>query len=269
MPVLRLSSQDRASLTVSELRRLARPSKSVTVNDVPLTGYNPPNRTAATTAVGNPVVAPIYFLDANSVATADQYTGIITWGDSSQSSLSSSNFRIVGQVNGEAEVEVVSSHTYMAPGIEPVSVTVTDVGGESVDLSTTVTVTSLNLQMLGLPNAVPPGPPIDFDDSNPSAMAVFFAGPGLNPANFLGTINWGDGTTSSAFISYEYPSNVLTTGNTMSRRLYPEIHPKRATNLRTHLCSGRRLYGDTHDRNDSGQVLATGTINEPFTANAF
>lgn len=236
--------------------------ESVTVNDVPLTAYSPPNQTAATTAAGNPVIAPLYFLDANSVAMADQYTGTITWGDSSQSSLSGSNFRIVGQVNGETEVEVVCSHTYTAPGIEPVSVNVTDVGGESVDLKTTVTVTSLNLQMLGLPNAVPPGQPIDFDDTNPSAMAVFFAGPGLNPANFIGTINWGDGTTSSAFISYEYPSNVLTTGNTM-----------RVDFIQKYIPGGPQTYGHTYAQagdytvtltisNDSGQVLATGTINE-------
>ncbi len=236
--------------------------ESVTVNDVPLTAYNPPNQTAVTTAVGNPVIAPVYFLDANSVATANQYTGVITWGDSNRTVLSSSNFRIVGQVNGQTEVEVVSSHTYTAQGIEPVSVTVTDVGGESVQLDTTVTVTGINLQMLGLPNAVLSGTPIDFDDPNPPAMAVFFAGPSQNPANFLGTINWGDGTTSSAFISYQYPSNVFTTGNTM-----------RVDFIQKYIPTGPQTYGHTYAQagdytvtltisNDSGQVLATGTINE-------
>ena len=184
----------------------------VDVLDSPLTPYTPSG--TSTTFIGSPgvpLIATMYFLDANTLAQASEYTGTVNWGDGNTSPLTSSNFVVLGQVNDQTEVVVTCTHAYQG-GPFPISITVKDDGGQSVMLKGTATL-PLHLQMLGLSNAVHPGQPIDFDDPDPPPIAVFQAAAPLTPSDFSNSIIiWGDGTSSTAYISYEHPNAVATTG---------------------------------------------------------
>ena len=186
----------------------------VSVADAPLTPYSPPG--ASTSFTGNsgvPLIVTMYFLDASTLAQASEYTGTVNWGDgSTPSPLTNSNFVVRGQVNGQTEVAVTCTHAYQG-GPFPITITVNDVGGQSVVLNGTAN--TVALQMLGLPNAVLAGQPIDFKGPDPPAMAILMAGPGMTPSDFSNSyINWGDGTPPSpAYITDEFPGNILPTGN--------------------------------------------------------
>ena len=107
--------------------------------------------------------------------------------------LTSSNFVIVGQVNGQPEVQVTATHSYTALNSYPITVTVHDVGGQSTVLNGTATVYSpASLQMINpgdvTAGVVPPGR---------AQIAYFDGGVGTTLSDYSFTIDWGDGTWST------------------------------------------------------------------------
>jgi hypothetical protein len=141
--------------------------------------------------LGNPfngVVAA--FTETNPSASAGQFTAIINWGDGTTTTgaVSSSTSGSSG-----ATFNVAGSHTYLAPGSYPVTVTITDTNGGA-------TATQLN-------TTVSPLMPTNGTTVNPTAETAFTGIIGSfvdtdtkNAAttSFTAVITWGDGHTSTA-----------------------------------------------------------------------
>lgn len=136
-----------------------------------------------------PTTVSMSFTDANPVATTADFTATITWGDSSTS---------VGTVTGSAgSFTVAGSHSYADEGSYAVSVTVTDKGGSTTNLSGSARVSDAVLTA-GPAQTITPteglafsGTVGSFTDANPAATN----------ADFTATISWGDSSTSAGTIS--------------------------------------------------------------------
>jgi hypothetical protein len=151
---------------------------SAIVADAALTGTG-----AALSAVeGSPfsgVVAS--FTDADPNAVAGNYSATITWGDGHVSA---------GNVtaNSAAGFNVTGTNTYVAAGNHSVGVVVQDVGGASVNASSSAVVADAALTGTGAALSAVEGRPLNgvvasFTDADPNAVA----------GNYSATITWGDG----------------------------------------------------------------------------
>ena len=134
------------------------------------------------------------FTDANSGATAGDFTAIITWGDGSTSN---------GTVSGAGPFTVTGTHTWAEESSYAVSVTITDSGGPSVSVTDTATVADAPLS--GTASAVPGAEGTTIS----ATVATFTDGNGGGTASeFVATITWGDGSTSTGLISGTGPFSV-------------------------------------------------------------
>ena len=165
---------------------------TLTVTDAPLTGSSAASISATTEgALAHLVNAT--FTDANPGNNTADFTATINWGDGTPTSQGT-----VSYSNGVYSVS--GSHTYAEEGSDPITVTVTDDGGQTTTITGTATVADAPLTgssaasisattegaLAHLVNAT-------FTDANP----------GNNTADFTATINWGDGTpTSQGTVSY-------------------------------------------------------------------
>jgi uncharacterized protein (TIGR03118 family) len=128
------------------------------------------------------------FTDANPGAAATDYSASIDWGDGNTSPAD----QVVSDGNGGFNVQ--GSHTYDEEGSHTVKVTITDQGKASTTASASVTV--LDAQLTGSPDTITANqnqPIIDnvvarITDADPAGAA----------GDYSATIDWGDGTTSSA-----------------------------------------------------------------------
>ena len=77
------------------------------------------------------------FTDANTAASASDYTAVIDWGDSTANSLGT----LVSTGGGGFNVE--GGHLYAKPGTYPLTIHVVDAGGSTVTLTGSATVTDL------------------------------------------------------------------------------------------------------------------------------
>jgi hypothetical protein len=77
------------------------------------------------------------FTDANALATPDQFTATITWGDNTDPDTGT----VIADPQGG--FDVLGGHTYSAPGIYMVTITITDEGGSTVEVTNTVYVTMM------------------------------------------------------------------------------------------------------------------------------
>ena len=160
------------------------------VADAPLTAATnstPPQPTAGAAFDG--VVAD--FTDANSYATAAQFTASITWGDGAASTGTVSS-------NGAGGFEVTGTHTYTTYGNDAVSVAIASQGGSTLTVASTVTVADAPTTAAGATvtigqNQSYTGEIATFTDANPYAAA----------SQFTATINWGDGTTTTGTITVD------------------------------------------------------------------
>ncbi len=169
----------------------------VTVTEPPLTPYAPSGPPKFFGVANVPLISTLNFLDGNLAAKTSDYTGTVDWGDGTTAPLTSSNFVIVGQVNGQPEVQVTATHAYTALKSYPVTVTVHDVGGQSTVLNGTATVNSpAGLQMINpqyaFAGAAPPEPP-----AWESQIGYFSGAVGTKLSDYTFTIDWGDGTSSN------------------------------------------------------------------------
>jgi hypothetical protein len=129
------------------------------------------------------------FADANPLATASDFTAMIDWGDNSAPSLGFVN--LIGGNATLARFSVSGSHQYTAAGTFPVTVMVTDAGGQQVTIHTTATVTASALSVSVLPLSATEGQPTPAG----KVVATFTDAAGPQPVgNFAVTIDWGDNT---------------------------------------------------------------------------
>jgi len=174
------------------------PGGGVTVLDARLTGFNGTitgieGNTTGTVRLGS-------FVDGNPVSTLADFTAMVAWGDGTTSA------GTITQPGGVGTPYLVSgSHTYAEEGTYAYIVTVDDDGGQSTTFSgsaviadadliaagTQPTVSTTEAAIYPLPEFALPvfsGPVGVFSDLNPAAPA----------SDFTATIDWGDGTTSTA-----------------------------------------------------------------------
>ena len=128
------------------------------------------------------------FSDANSGATAADFTATIQWGDGSSSA---------GVVSGPTggPFTVSGSHLYAEEGSYTIAVTVTDAGGSTVAVSGSATIADAAVaSQCAMPtntSQVFAGATATFTDQSSTG----------NAADFSASIDWGDGTSSAGVIT--------------------------------------------------------------------
>jgi hypothetical protein len=165
----------------------AQASVGATVTDAALTANGGLTLSGTEGAALTGTVAT--FTDANPIATASDFTATINWGDGSTSSATVS-------ANIAGGFSVSGTHAYAEEGAYATAVSISDVGGSTVQADSTATVTvtdaALNaksgLTVSGTEGAALNGTVATFTDANPNATV----------SDFTATINWGDGTAASA-----------------------------------------------------------------------
>jgi hypothetical protein len=164
----------------------ATPTATVTVADATLTAAG----VTVTPTEGvsfNGVVAT--FTDANSSATASDFTATITWGDGATST---------GTVAAGASggFTVSGTHTYAEEGSNNISVKIKDVGGATATASSTAKVADATLTPTAV--TITPAEGLSFNGT----VATFTdANPSATLSDFSATIDWGDKTTSTGTIA--------------------------------------------------------------------
>ncbi len=167
----------------------ATESGAATVKDAPLTA-------GIVTASGGvegvtPTTLSATFGDANTDATASDFSGTIDWGDGSKTTFTSAD------VSGSyGAFTVGGSHQYAGDGNAPISVTVNDDGGSTTTESgnTNVADAPLTAGTVTASGGV--------EGVTPTTLSATFgdANTGATTSDFSGTIDWGDGT-KTAFTS--------------------------------------------------------------------
>lgn len=195
VPAALVAEEGNASVTVNN----AVPGEGVsnaatfTITDAPLTDTTP---VATLTAVeGRGIVQVVAtFSDANQGATVDDFTNtVINWGDGTTST---GLVQLVARTSTSATFQVTGRHVYAEEGSFTVTVTINDVGGQSVTTSHThfaVADGTLTDTTPVITRAITEG-----QNTGTSVVATFSdANTGAPVSDFANTvIHWGDGTTS-------------------------------------------------------------------------
>ena len=177
--VLTVTIQDRGGSTTTT-------TSTAYVPDAPLTASPQNIRTTEDTAFNGVVAA---FTDADSNATAGDYTASITWGDGQTSA---------GTVtaNGSGGFDVTGAHTYAEEGSYGVTVQIQDVGGSTATANSTAAVADAVLGASG--QTITPTERAAFS----GIVATFTdADPGAAAGDFTATIAWGDGQTTAGTVT--------------------------------------------------------------------
>jgi hypothetical protein len=128
------------------------------------------------------------FTDANAKGTAADFAAIIAWGDTTSS---------IGTVvaNGSSCFTINGMHTYAERASYSVSVAITN-AGSTASVTSNAAVADATLQAHQL------APPATRFTAFSDIVATFTdADPGGVASDYVATINWGDGTTSSGVVS--------------------------------------------------------------------
>ena len=160
---------------------------STTVADAPLT--------AGTVTVGGgvegttPATLTATFSDANLGAPTSDFSGTIDWGDGDTTNFTSGDVA----ANGGGAFTVSGTHTYAEEGPDNVTVTINDVGGSQTIETGSTTVADAPLTA----GTVTAGGGVE--GVTPTTLSATFsdANTGAPNTDFSGTINWGDGNTTS------------------------------------------------------------------------
>ncbi|HEV3342193.1 MAG TPA: TIGR03118 family protein, partial [Pirellulales bacterium] len=119
--------------------------------------------------------------DSSSSLTAGNFTVTINWGDQQTSSGSVTS-------NGNGGFNISGTHTYLTAGSRQVTITASD-GTNSITTTATANVTDPSFSPSGMTFTATEGQSF-------SGQVGSFSDP-TGPGNYIATINWGDGTTSS------------------------------------------------------------------------
>ncbi|OYV85866.1 MAG: hypothetical protein B7Z73_12740 [Planctomycetia bacterium 21-64-5] len=160
-------------------------TEAVAVADAPLSG-KAVGMMATPQATFNGIVAT--FTDGNSLAKATDFTAAIDWGDGTSGP---------GTVSVAKDgFEVSGSHLYASSGTENVVVSVSDVGGSKVTITSSATVAPSSIDASGATVSATEGAAFN------GVVATFTRGDGSAPAlDFTAKIDWGDAQTSAATVT--------------------------------------------------------------------
>jgi hypothetical protein len=164
---------------------------TVSVADAPLTftTVTPP---ATTEGVSSGSFALATFRDANGNPDINEYTAIVTWGDSTSDTLTAANGGIVS--NG-GSFAVLDSHTYNEEGGYTFTVLVSDVGGSNAFSRLAVGVADAPLTMTKF---APPQNAVAGQSTGLLTVATFSdANSSPDITDYTATVSWGDGSTDT------------------------------------------------------------------------
>ena len=145
-------------------------------------------------------VAVATFIDTNPSATAEDFSGAITWGDGSAAD---TNVRVVlvgGNATG-AIFAVYGSHLYNTAGSFSISTLVNDKGGQPLTItsgSSNVTISQSTLNVNVLPVTTKLRQPIPANTVVGTFTDVLGAGA---IGSYTATINWGDGSAADSAVT--------------------------------------------------------------------
>jgi RHS repeat-associated protein len=154
----------------------------ITINDAALT---PANRTlSATTGVPLNGVTVASFTDANSAGPVTDFTALVNWGDNSPVT--------AGAVSGSGgSFTVAAGHLYGSAATYHPVVTISDVDGQSVTATSTITVTNPSASLSV--NAVSATEGASYSSST---LASFTLATGTGGDTFVASLGWGDGAVT-------------------------------------------------------------------------
>jgi hypothetical protein len=155
---------------------------------------------------GNVVVG--YFSDADPYATVTNYEGSINWGDgSTATALAPANLSIVSQNATGTLFAITGNHTYTQFGQYQVSIAVTDDDGNPAKTGgSTATIDETTVNVADLPLTAGTTA-ISYKATEGSASGNVILGyftdanPTATNVDYLGSINWGDGSTATTLSS--------------------------------------------------------------------
>lgn len=159
---------------------------SFTVGDAPLSGSATSPTAFRAVAFSGKVAS---FSDTNPLGDLAEFSSTVNWGDGSIST----GTVVIDPAGG---FDVNGGHTYASTGSFSLSVKVTDVGGTVASFAGVVTVSEPPPSVAGVTFNVTEGvsftgPVASFTDADPNLVAP----------NFIATITWGDGTSSTGSVS--------------------------------------------------------------------
>jgi uncharacterized repeat protein (TIGR01451 family) len=164
-------------------------SRANAVADAPLGSPSLVNP-GATEGLGTGAVTVATFSDANTAATAADFTAVIAWGDGSSSTVTGGGIVALGG----GSFAVLGSHTYAEDGTYTLSVQVLDDGGASASASGTIAVADAPLSA---PTIVSPGATEDLSTGNVEVATFHDANLRAPVSDFTALIDWGDGSSST------------------------------------------------------------------------
>jgi streptogramin lyase len=129
----------------------------------------------------------VNFTDPGGPETLGSYQAVINWGDSP------TTFAGTIVVVGPNNFAVVEDHTYAEEGVYPITVTLLHENQPPIVVNSLATVGDAPLWAIGVPLCGCSGVPL-----TNTLVAVLGDQGGPDPADYTGTINWGDGVTSPA-----------------------------------------------------------------------
>lgn len=144
------------------------------------------------------------FTDTNPVGTLSDFFATIDWGDGTPRTSG-----VVTAIPG-LPFQVSGSHTYAEEGSFPITITVTDVGGQRATITTTATVADAPLTSSGTNVAGTEG----LSTGNVTVATFTDADPAGTVGDYTATVNWGDGTATVTLPAGSITSVVLASGVT-------------------------------------------------------
>jgi hypothetical protein len=157
-------------------------------------------------------VVLFHFTDANPAATAANFTATVNWGDGTSNTSADTSGSVSVVANPGGGFDVLGSYTYAEElSGQTLSVSVQDSGGATISASTThytVADAALTAGALTVPTPTEGAPLTDvqlfhFTDANPNAQA----------GDYVATITWGDGTTSTVTSTHTADGQVVANPN--------------------------------------------------------
>jgi hypothetical protein len=139
-----------------------------------------------------------HFTDANTKATANDFTASVTWGDSSSNASNDGSGMISVVADPNGGFDVVGTHSYAEEGNYAITVSVTGLDGTQLSSSSQQLFVVADAPLTA--GALTPPPNATINQAITSAVLFHFtdADPNGTASDYTATVTWGDGTSNNS-----------------------------------------------------------------------